>query len=359
MAKKKLRPHVGDPTDPESLSVLAESWLAHLAARNYSPSTITSRRRDLAWLLAWCDERSIARASEVTRAMLTTYQHALFQHRTKNDKPLTFVTQRQRLDSMRLFFRWLTRANVLEADPASAIEMPRVEKRLPKHVLTAREADLVITQPNVNDALGIRDRTILELLYSTGMRRAELCALEIFDVDVERGTVLIRQGKGKKDRVVPIGERACRWIEKYLADVRPVLAAVAGDHALFVSHEGERFTPDFLSRLVRGYVERAEIGKPGSCHLFRHAMATLMLENGADIRFIQMMLGHAQLSTTEIYTHVSIRKLKEIHTATHPSAKWEPAIVAGDDAIDDEPEDGRVRRRRRELNRRMPNTIEP
>ncbi len=260
---------------------------------------------------------------------------------------------------MRLFFQWLARTNVIETNPASEIEMPRVEKRLPKHVLTARGADLVISQPNISDALGIRDRAILELLYSTGMRRAELCAIEIFDVDTERGTALIQQGKGKKDRVVPIGERACRWIEKYLADVRPVLAPATSEHALFVSHEGERFTPDFLSRLVRTYVERAEIGKAGSCHLFRHAMATLMLENGADIRFIQMMLGHANLETTEIYTHVSIRKLKEIHAATHPSAKWEPAIVANEEISEDEPEDGRVRRRRRELNRLMPNTIDP
>src|SRR5687768_16647319 len=329
MAKKKPRPHVGDPTDPESLSVVAEAWLANLATRNYSRSTIETRRRDLGWLLAWCDERSVTRASEVTRAILTTYQHALFVHRTKDDKPLTFVTQRQRLQTMRIFFQWLARTNVIETNPASEIEMPRVEKRLPKHVLTAHEADLVITQPDVNDALGIRDRAILELLYSTGIRRAELCALEIFDLDVERGTVHIRQGKGKKDRIVPMGERASRWLEKYLADVRPVLAMTTTEHTVFLAHDGERFTPDFLSRLVRGYVDRAEIGKPGSCHLFRHAMATLMLENGADIRFIQMMLGHANLETTEIYTHVSIRKLKEIHAATHPSAKWEPGIIVG------------------------------
>lgn len=169
MAKKKPRPHVGDPTDPQALSVVAEAWLANLEMRNYSRSTIETRRRDLTWLLAWCDDRSVTRASEVTRAILTTYQHALFVHRTKDDKPLTFVRQRQRLQTMRMFFQWLARTNVIETNPASEIEMPRVEKRLSKHVLTAREADLVITQPNVSDALGIRDRAILELLYSTGM----------------------------------------------------------------------------------------------------------------------------------------------------------------------------------------------
>lgn len=130
---------------------------------------------------------------------------------------------------------------------------------------------------------------------------------------------MIRQGKGKKDRMIPIGERAIGWIERYLADARPALAGAPDDGTLFPSHMGESFSPNRLTQLVRDYIDTAELGKTGSCHLLRHTCATLMHENGADIRFIQQLLGHAELSTTQIYTQVSIRKLKEIHAATHPA----------------------------------------
>ena len=143
--------------------------------------------------------------------------------------------------------------------------------------------------------------------------------LSLFDLDRERGTVMIRQGKGKKDRMIPIGERALAWIDRYLESARPDLVIGRNNATLFLTNAGESFTPDRLTQLVRGYVNAADTGKSGSCHLFRHTMATLMLENGADIRYIQAMLGHAELSTTQIYTQVSIRKLKEIHTATHPA----------------------------------------
>ena len=176
-----------------------------------------------------------------------------------------------------------------------------------------------MAEPDLGDSLGVRDRAILEVLYSTGMRRMELVGLELYSVDVERGTVMIRQGKGKKDRMVPIGERALSWIEKYVREVRPQLAMEPDDGVLFLTGDGAPITPGRLTHMVRAYVDAADIGKHGSCHLFRHTMATLMLEGGADVRFIQAMLGHARLDTTQIYTQVSIRKLKEIHSMTHPA----------------------------------------
>lgn len=160
---------------------------------------------------------------------------------------------------------------------------------------------------------------MLETLYSTGIRRLELIQLKVIDVDSERGTLLVRMGKGKKDRMIPIGERAVRWIEKYLNETRPELTTGSDEGILFLNKLGLALGKNRLTSLVRSYVEAAKIGKKGSCHLFRHSMATLMLENGADIRFIQAMLGHAELSTTEIYTQVSIKKLKEVHTLTHPA----------------------------------------
>ena len=152
------------------------------------------------------------------------------------------------------------------------------------------------------------------------MRRKELMQLQVFDVDGDRGVVMIRQGKGKKDRIVPIGDRASKWIDRYVQEVRAGEDSPGGDAArdvMFLTGLGEPFTPNQLTKLVADYVTGANIGKKGSCHLFRHTMATLMLENGSDIRFVQAMLGHARLDTTMIYTKVSIRKLKEIHTATH------------------------------------------
>ncbi len=145
--------------------------------------------------------------------------------------------------------------------------------------------------------------------------------LSVDDVDFDRGTLTVRQGKGKKDRVVPIGERALAWIDKYLREARPGLACGGADRTLFLTQLGESIVPEYLTHRVRRYVEAAELGKRGSCHLFRHAMATLMLEHGADVRYVQEMLGHANLGTTQIYTHVSIRRLKEIHSATHPGAR--------------------------------------
>ena len=161
----------------------------------------------------------------------------------------------------------------------------------------------------------------------------EIVGLDVEDVDAERGLVMIREGKGKKDRVVPIGERALWWIGRYRRDVRPRLAGDVVRGALFVNDVGERLSGSWLTDLVRGYVERSGVKKRGACHLFRHTCATLMLEGGADIRFIQELLGHADLGTTEIYTRVSIAKLREIHRATHP-AQW----TGPDEASVGEPE---------------------
>jgi integrase/recombinase XerD len=220
---------------------------------------------------------------------------------------------------LKSFFKWLARNNVILYNPASDLELPKLEKRLPRNVMNAAEAESVINQPDTTTPLGVRDRAILETLYSTGVRRMELVGLTLFDLDVSRGTVMVREGKGKKDRMIPIGERALAWIKKYLVDVRPTLVVPPDGGTLFLTVLGEPLSRNRLGELVREYVEKAGIVKKGSCHLFRHTMATLMLENGADIRFIQEMLGHENLSTTQIYTQVSIRKLKEIHTATHPA----------------------------------------
>ena len=341
---RKPRPVLGDPTDPRGFAVLTAEYLEWMRVKNYAPRTVENREVYLVFFLLWCEERGVSRPAEVTKPILERYARWLYHYRKPEDgRPLSFRAQHSRLVPVRAFFKWAARANLLLYNPASELELPKLEHRLPNAVLTAAEADQVLNQPDTADPLGVRDRTMLEVLYSTGMRRAELIGLGRYDLDVERGTVMVRQGKGRKDRMIPIGARALAWIDRYVTEVRPHLAVEPDDGTLFLTNEGTPFAPSRMTQLVRGYVVAAELGKSGACHLFRHTMATLMLEGGADVRFIQQMLGHAKLETTQIYTQVSIRKLKEIHTATHPGAKLgrrtaesvAPAEVGEEDAGDE------------------------
>ena len=340
MAKKGTRgpkAPVGDPSDPQGMAVCLASFLDWQRTKGYSERTVGNRAEYISFFIVWCEARGITRPVEVTRPILERYQRWLYHYRKENGQPLSFRSQYSRLSPLRAFFRYLAKQNLLLYNPASELELPKLEKRLPKHVLSAAEAEKVINLADVSGALGVRDRAILETLYSTGMRRSELIWLKLYDLDAERGTIMVRQGKGKKDRMIPIGDRAVLWIEKYLADVRPTLVVEPDEGIIFLTNLGEAFTPNRLTQIVRHYVVAAELGKTGACHLFRHTMATLMLEHGADIRFIQAMLGHAELSTTQIYTQVSIRKLKEIHTATHPSAgRTRRASGEEDDAAKEE-----------------------
>jgi integrase/recombinase XerD len=279
------------------------------------------RGRQLDLFIAWCDARSITRPAQVTKPVVEAYQRHLYYWRKTSGAPLSQGSQLTRLSAVRALFKSLTRANLLLWNPASEIDLPTLPRRLPMHVLTIEEAERVLELPDVSDPIGVRDRAILETLYSTGIRRMELIGLRLYDLDREHGTLRVRQGKGQKDREVPIGERAGKWMETYLGTARPQLVFPPDEGVMFLTNEGDAMDRDWLTRRVREYVERAGVGKKGSCHLFRHTCATLMLEGGADIRYIQEMLGHANVSTTQIYTQVSIRKLKAVHTLTHPSAK--------------------------------------
>jgi len=317
-SSQRPQPPVGDVRDPDSLYHHLLRYLAFLQEKNYSPHTVRTRDSYLRYFIAWCDERGLTRPQQLDRPILERYQRHLFYHRKADGDPLSASTQHTRIIPLRHWLQWLVKQGHLLYSPAADLELPRMEKRLPKAILTAREAEAVLAVPDVGNAVGLRDRAILETFYSTGMRRMELGGLHVHDVDFDRGTVMIRQGKGRKDRMIPIGERALAWISAYRDRGRPELVAGRDQGELFLTNMGEEFRPTHLTRLVMDMVDRAAIGKRGSCHLFRHTMATLMLENGADIRFIQAMLGHVCLTTTQIYTQVSIRQLKAIHTATHP-----------------------------------------
>lgn len=312
------------PGAPGSLAGEAPRYLEWLAVRNYTASTIEGRRDALKFFLHWTTERDLHAPHAITKPILESYQRHLWRWRKANGKPLGISTQRSRLGTLKDYFAWLTRQNILQANPASEIELPRQEKRLPAEALGHREMSGILAVPDIADPLGLRDRAMLETLYSTGVRRSELTRLEITDLNRERQTLQIRQGKGHKDRVVPVGTRALKWLERYLDEVRPKLLVDPNEKALFLTSYGQGFNPDVLSRMVSKFIKQAEIGRPGSCHLVRHSCATHMLEGGADIRFIQQLLGHEKLETTAIYTQTSIEQLKAVHSRTHPAEAPKP-----------------------------------
>jgi integrase/recombinase XerD len=186
-------------------------------------------------------------------------------------------------------------------------------------VLTASEVEQIMIVPDVQTPLGLRNRAMLELLYSTAMRRTELTSLKVHDVDTQRRVISIWCGKGRKDRVVPFGERALGWLEQYLETTRPRLLVDSRETTLFLTYNGRPFVSNALSDMVRKCVRAADVSKRGSCHLLRHTAATLMLDAGANVRYIQELLGHEELTTTQIYTHVSIAELQKVHDLTHPA----------------------------------------
>lgn len=304
-----------DVKEETELSNLLKNYLHWMRIQNYSERTVEDRERYLSLLLDWLEMHEIESLSSITPSVLRRYQRYLYAIRKSNDSRLSFRSQRNRLVPVKSFFKWLVQQGHLEFNPASDLEMPRMEKRLPKAILSSHEVEQVLNEPDVTTGSGIRDRAILEVLYSTGIRRNELVGLKCDDLDYERGTLMVRQGKGKKDRMIPIGERALKWVRKYVEEVRD---DVSGEQSLFL-HRKKSLSLTWLSDLVSKYIRESDIEKEGSCHLFRHSMATAMLDNGADLRFIQQMLGHSDLSTTQIYTQVSIMKLKEVHTQTHPA----------------------------------------
>jgi integrase/recombinase XerD len=314
------------PSAPDSMAAWMRRYLEHLMVLGYSEELLRARRQTLAVFLTWCRDRGLARPAEITLPILERYQRHLFQYRKADGEPLSLRGQGLAVTHLRHWFRWLVKHHHIPTNPAADLDLPRAPRVTLPEGLQADQVDALLALPDVDDVQGLRDRALLELLYSTGIRRQEARNLSIFDLDFVHGVVRVRQGKGGKDRLVPIGDRALAWVRRYLEIARPQLVVDAQELALFLNRFGQRLGNNGLASIVRRYLDAAGVRLRGACHLLRHTMATQMLENGADIRFIQELLGHECLDTTQIYTHVSIGKLKEIHTATHPAARLERDI---------------------------------
>lgn len=332
--RQRFSKPVGNPSDARGLYAAMRRFIEHRSVLGATEASLYNLERYIRDFMVWADERAVTHPQQVTQAVLERYQRWLYHYRKANGAPLSISSRRGKIVPLRVFFKWLTRTGEIPANPAAELDLPRQIKRLPRHVLTVLEVERVLAGADTATPIGLRDRAMMEVLYATGMRRMEIAQLEIGDIDVERCVVLIREGKGRKDRLIPMGERALHWVQEYLDRSRPALMWNQQDLTLFLGNEGHALSPLWLSTIIARYVDKAQVGKHGGCHLFRHTMATLMLEGGADIRFIQAMLGHAELSTTQIYAQVAIRQLLKVHATTHPGAlrRVRGALAAPDDA---------------------------
>ncbi|MBD2821841.1 site-specific tyrosine recombinase XerC [Xenorhabdus sp. 42] len=316
------RKPVGPAHDPKSLYALLLRFVTWRRERNWSETTLKVQTHHAYHFILWATERGLYYAADITRPILERYQRHLFLYRKKNGEPLSTRTQRTQLQPLQVWFKWLTKQNLILANPAADLELPREEKRLPRYILSIDEMEAILNQPDLTTLQGVRDRALMELLWSTGIRRGEVVRLDVYSVDASRKTLTIRQGKGNKDRVLPIGERALGWLLYYQNEIRPQLLVNPDVKALFVAMDGQDgLQANGISNMVTAYIKAVGIEKKGACHLFRHAMATQMLENGADLRWIQAMLGHASVESTQIYTQVSIRALQAVHASTHPAER--------------------------------------
>jgi len=308
---------VKQETDP---AAVAKSQLRHLIdehlkaslARGLSAQTIAYRRVYLQRVASWLRRRRVIDPGAVTPRLLEEY---IARRERACCARSTLATE---ISVIRSFFRWLTERSELLFDPARELRVGRRSSRLPRTILTEAEVAALLASPG-DGLLGARDSAILETLYSTGLRRAELCNLDVWDVDLVGGVVLVRSGKGRKDRYVPIGRCAIRAIRGYRADARTRLVVNARQSALYLAtFTGRRISVKTLNYLVPRRAQAAEIEKRVTPHVLRHTCATHLLRGGADIRHVQVILGHASVSTTQIYTRVDIEDLVRAHHRAHP-----------------------------------------
>lgn len=306
---------------PRSILTCVDFYLEDCLIQGQSPRTVEGKRCALVAFAHWAIGESIRRPQQIDLDVVEAYRSYLFHYRQPGSrKPLEKATIRNRLTAVKVFFNRLHVRGVLKTNPLALMELPRVPRQLPKGYLVVDEIETILSQAVPIGPKGMRDRAVLAVYYATGIRRMELAALDIDDIDLEQRVLTIRKGKGGQDRRVPVAAMACDLIMTYLDLGRPRLQRLHSGSALFLDNWGHRFRAHQLTRMVSKYVRRAGIKKAGACNLFRHSTATLMHENGADIRVVQEMLGHADISTTQIYTHVAINRLKEVYAKTHPAA---------------------------------------
>ncbi|MEK7863341.1 MAG: tyrosine-type recombinase/integrase, partial [Chloroflexota bacterium] len=299
-----------------------EAYYAHLRARGSASATkqVKYALRHLAGFVGAEAAAALpATLIAFTSEKLARFRVYLAELRLPKGAPLAEWTQEGYFAALRGLFRWRARSGRMLVDIAAALPRRRAAQRLPRAVPTQADVRALLDRPNAKEThKGLRDRAMLELLYSTGLRRAEVARLALYDVDLVAGVVRVRQGKNRKDRLVPLGRVAARWVAVYVERARPELVRDGNEAALFIGGRGRALSPAALSTLVWRYVRGARLGKRVSCHLLRHAFATHLLQEGASIRPIQAMLGHATLTSTQIYTRLVPQDLARAIARYHP-----------------------------------------
>ncbi|WP_432359141.1 site-specific tyrosine recombinase XerD [Sporosarcina sp. UB5] len=281
--------------------------------RQLSQNTVTSYKRDLSDYLDQLEKAGVGSIDDIDRSAILQYLHSL------KELGKSSRTVARHISSIRSFHQFLLREKVTTQDPTVHLEMPKLEQKLPS-VLSVTEVDKLISMPESSKPQGKRDIAMLELLYGTGMRVSELIGLNVDDIHISMGFVRVF-GKGGKERIVPLGGGAMNACTAYIREARPTfIAKTKGSDALFVNMRGSRLTRQGCWKIIKGYAMEAGIQKELTPHILRHSFATHLIENGADIRAVQEMLGHADISTTQIYTHVSKARLKDVYVKFHPRA---------------------------------------
>jgi integrase/recombinase XerD len=311
-----------------TFETLANQFYEYLEIKGYREITRRGYRQNLLRFLRYLSEHEVNTLDQITPKVVYEYQTGLYYATTKDGEPLSVHTQLAALTTVKTFFLFLRETEKIVFDPAAGLSLPSHPKRLPR-VMTPEEVMKLLSLPDTLDVIGFRNRTIMEVLYITGMRARELCHLKLSDIDLSNEEIHIREGKGGKERIVPVGEIALDFIKEYLQSVRPKLLRDVKEAWLFLSRGGKRILEDDLNRMITAYAKKAELVDV-TTHTFRHTCATHLLQGGADVRYIQALLGHESIISTQIYTHVAIEDLKEVHQKYHPRER-----LAGGEGGDD------------------------
>lgn len=280
--------------------------------RGLSENTINSYGIDLKLFLEYLRENKIPSFKQVNKEVIVNYMQSEKNNNKANSSILRSVS------SLRKFFQYLAQEKIIEKDPMLLIDTPKKKQHLPQ-VLTKEEVEKLLHSPNTGQVLGLRDRAMLELMYATGLRISEIINLKLEDLHLTMGT-LQTLGKGHKERIVPVGDEAIKWVNRYLEEARPKLLKQKRSNYLFLNFHGNNLTRQGVWKNLKAEVRKAGIQKNITPHTLRHSFATHILENGADLRIVQELLGHADISTTQIYTHLSNKQLADIYNRAHPRA---------------------------------------
>ena len=306
----------------DSLEELAGQFFLELQLQNWTEASIYTCRWHIQRFLKFLTLKTITKPDELTREVLRAYQLGLVLNPNSRGKRFSPSTINRYMTSVMGFIRFLKSSNhlIIPSDPEQGITYAKESHKLPRDILTKEEMVRLIEAPNIGTVIGYRDRTIMELLYTTAIRRNECRFLKVQDVNFQDHLLRVF-GKGQKERMAPIGRIALKFLEGYISNVRPLLAADASEDHLFLTNRGRRLSKNIMGEFIAKYARQAGIVKRVTPHTFRHTCATLMLRNRADVRYIQMLLGHESLVSTQIYTHVSAVDLKEILEKYHPREK--------------------------------------